>query len=186
MKLEDKKELSKTINTDIYIGICLGILGNALYIYLSTQFNIIGVIEITSIILLFLIYKKEEELTKHYRNEISSNFKITNKEILDIRGIFLNKVESTWKANKENKIDFPNSNIIQFLLENIYIFRITFKENEIYLDYYQGSNESEYLKEEFIKILKVYQVKDKKLFLDEVFNEMNSPKIILGPVKYKS
>ena len=42
MKIEEKKGLLGKIKIDILIGICLGILGNALYIGLSDNAHYIG------------------------------------------------------------------------------------------------------------------------------------------------
>ena len=185
MKFSEKKLLRKKINTDILIGICVGLLGNATYIYLSKQINPLIVIGVTGIILLILIYRKEDEISEHIQVEIVSKNKIDNYDILNIKDSFLSQIKVTWKQEKGDIKYFQKEKILQFVLEGIAILKITFGSNSVYIDYYQESAEAQYLIEKFMTTLKEYKSKQVELFNDESFNRMNQIKVIPGPVIHR-
>lgn len=191
MKFDEKKGLWNKIKIDIFIGICLGILGNSIYIYATDDLKInrLIVIGIIAVILIWLMYRKEEESSTHHRIEIPTNEKISNADIMHIRDKILDVVKNNW--GKES-IDTPTNSVIEFFLDEtppikLSILRITFQDRCICLDYYEKSSEAEdYLIPKIKEILKNYK-KDNKFLISEekLINALENPIEVPGRVLYK-
>lgn len=182
MRFIEKKSLRKKINIDITIGVCVGILGNAIYIYASQNINSLIVIALVGVVLLILIYKKEDEMSDHIQTEIYSNRKIEKSDIFHIKDGFVEKIKINWKTKD---IRFIEDKVIQIFQEDMAILRITFSDTLITFDYYSESSEAKYLLEKFIEVLKEYKPKDAQPFNGDSFKTLDQIKVIPGPVIYR-
>ncbi|MBU1204400.1 MAG: hypothetical protein KKE93_00645 [Nanoarchaeota archaeon] len=183
MKLDEKKQLLGKINIDIMIGICLGILGNGLYSWLAKEFKPLTVIGTFTFILLVLIYKKESQSSFHNRIELSTAKKVEKYDILKIREEFMNKIETNWKRDQKD-IQFHEDKIIQFMIDDIAVFKIIFENYCIILEYYLGS-ETEYILDIFTKIIKNYKKRSNgKLVYKNSLKALDKPIIVSGRVLY--
>ena len=186
MKFEEKKGLLGKIEMDILIGICLGILGNALYNWLTVdvKLNRLGVVVILVLVLLWLIYKKEEKESTHSKIDINLEHHIENGDIMGIKDTFIDNINKKNWSDKD--ISSPKNNILQFRLENFWVFKVTFEKMSISVEYYENCSEAQdYLLTKFVDVIKTYKKNNNNLVAEDKLKQvLTNPIIVPGPVKY--
>lgn len=183
MDFNDKKNLIHEINTDTLLGICLGILGNALYLELSEITSRGFVIILAVVILLILIFMKEEQKTIKKIVKIHPLNPIQDYDKLSIIEKIKTNVGTSWEKTKENKFE-SNRFKISFLLETYDILKATIDDHSIIVECYDGA-ECEYLLDKIKDILINYKnKKNENLFnLEDLEISFKKPKESKGNIK---
>lgn len=173
---------------DIYTGICIGILGNGLYILLrdylkgeevSPFWAILFPLAVLILLIIIIIIIKRSRLLERYDVDVQvKGDKLTNRDIAKITDYIKNKISSYWSGSSYKIEDIKDG--IKFLFEGKKILQISFKGVFVRV---QWSNEEEgnELKKKLKNILLSKNLS--KYFSKEPLDKLDRANITLGKIE---